>query len=218
MPMAVIDGMWHDTSVVSNNYRGIVVTRRPHLPAHGAFRFTELLDRGVGRNVIRRLMREGKLQRVARGLYVPAHAPVTEHHSLVEATTQAPRGIVCLLSALQFHGLTTQSPHDVWLAVDVKAWPPRQDAVQLHLVRMSGRSLSAGVERHKIEGRTVRVFSAAKTVVDCFKFRNKVGLDVALEALKDFRRTQRGKMDELHRLARICRMVNVMRPYLEATS
>jgi predicted transcriptional regulator of viral defense system len=124
--------------------------------------------------------------------------------------------VVCLLSALQFHGLTTQTPAEVWLAIDRKARAPRVKSPALRLVRMSDEALRRGIEERRIESVTVRVFSAAKTVADCFKFRNKIGLDVALEALRDYRRAHRGGMDELWRFARTCRVTRVMRPYLEA--
>jgi predicted transcriptional regulator of viral defense system len=127
----------------------------------------------------------------------------------------APNAVVCLLSALRFHGLGTQLPSEVWLAVHVKAWRPRLTGMPVRIVRMSGPALTEGVEVHEVEGVPVRMTSAAKTVADCFKFRNKIGLDVVLEALREYRR-QRRSLDDLHRLARVCRVDRVMRPYLEA--
>jgi predicted transcriptional regulator of viral defense system len=171
---------------------------------------------GISRTALARLVEGGVVERVARGLYVPTAAKVTEHHSLVESAKRVPKGIVCLLSALQFHGLTTQSPHEVWLAIDVKArkpaseWPPRR------IVRFSGRALTFGVESHVIEGVDVRVTSKEKTVADCFKYRNKIGLDVALEALREYLRGKRRSIDALMRAAEACRVANVLRPYLEA--
>jgi predicted transcriptional regulator of viral defense system len=162
-----------------------------------------------------RLCRSGRLQRVGRGLYVLPDADLTENHALAQACKRVPHGVICLLTALRFHGLTTQSPSEVWIAIDVKARKPRLDATPLRVVRFSGRSLTYGVEEHEVEGVTVRVTSPAKTVADCFKFRNKIGVDVAVEALKDYRRV-RGSADDLWRAAQACRVTNVMRPYLEA--
>jgi predicted transcriptional regulator of viral defense system len=127
-----------------------------------------------------------------------------------------PRGVICLLSALRFHNLTTQNPFEVWMAIPHKAWRPKGEGVRLRLMHLSGHALTSGVEEHRIEGVPVRVFNPAKTVADCFKFRNKIGLDVALEALRDYRRKHRSGMDELWRFAKVCRVTAVMRPYLEA--
>jgi predicted transcriptional regulator of viral defense system len=138
------------------------------------------------------------------------------NHSLASASVRVPGGVICLLSALRFHGLTTQAPSEIWLAIDWKARAPKAGSPVLRVVRMSGEALRAGVEEHKVEGVAVRVFSAAKTVADCFKFRNKIGLDVALEALREYRRAHRGGVDVLWRFARVCRVAEVMRPYLEA--
>jgi predicted transcriptional regulator of viral defense system len=141
---------------------------------------------------------------------------VTENHSLAEACKRVPRGRVCLLSALQFHHFTTQNPHEVWLALDRKARRPAEGGVRLKVVRFSGQALTAGVETHTIENVSVPVYVPAKTVADSFKYRNKIGLDVALEALREAWRKRRVTMDELWRYARICRVANVMRPYLES--
>jgi predicted transcriptional regulator of viral defense system len=129
---------------------------------------------------------------------------------------RVPRGVVCLLSALLFHRLTTQLPSDVWLALPPKARRPKAAPVSLRLVHVSGKALTAGVEEHEIEKVRVKIYSPAKTVADCFKFRNKVGQDVALEALRECWRERKATMDELWRYAKICRVANVMRPYLES--
>lgn len=182
----------------------------------GVLRPRDLDHLGIPREYLVRLLRRGQVRRVGRGLYTLPGAVVTEHQSLVEACKLVPHGVVCLLSALRFHGLTTQTPSEVWMAIGPKAWRPSPENVSLHIVRFSGPALTGGVEEHRIQGVTVRVYSAAKTVADCFKFRNKIGLDVALEALRDYRRTHRTGLDELWRFARICRVTRVMRPYLEA--
>jgi predicted transcriptional regulator of viral defense system len=143
-------------------------------------------------------------------------AELTEHHSLAEAAKRAPDGVVCLLSALRFHELTTQAPFEVWLAIPAAARTPKSNSLPLRIVRFSGNALTEGVEEHLVEGVPVRVYSPAKTVADCFKFRNKIGLDVALEALRETWRARRATMDELWRYAEVCRVGKVMRPYLES--
>lgn len=174
------------------------------------------LDRhGIPRMVLTRLHQDGLLQRPSRGVYVLADSEPTEHHDLAEACKRVPHGVVCLLSALCFHGLTTQSPFEVWLAINRKARLPRLQHPPLRIVRFSAPALSEGVKEHEVEGVTVRVTTPARTVVDCFVYRNKVGLDVALEALRDCWRRRRATMDELHRVAQARRMTNVIRPYLE---
>jgi len=182
----------------------------------GVLRPRDLDTHDIPRIYLSRLCERGYLQRVGRGLYVLPNADVSEHHTLAEACKRVPHGVVCLLSALRFHGLTTQSPFEVWLSIGSKAWRPRVDYPTLRFVRFSARALEAGVEKHSIEGVIVRVYNPAKTVADCFKYRNKIGLDVALEALRDCRRQRICTNDELWRYALICRVANVMRPYMEA--
>ncbi|MEJ2737048.1 MAG: type IV toxin-antitoxin system AbiEi family antitoxin domain-containing protein [Anaerolineae bacterium] len=184
----------------------------------GVLRPRDLDAHGIPRIYLSRLCERGLLDRVGRGLYVLPDADVSEHHTLAEAGKRVPHGVVCLLSALRFHGLTTQSPSEVWLAIANKAWRPQVDYPPLRFVRFSERTLEAGVEEHSIEGVLVRIYNPAKTVADCFKYRNKIGLDVALEALRDCRRQRRCTNDELWHYAKICRVANVMRPYMEATA
>ncbi len=182
----------------------------------GVLRPRDLAQHHIPRQYLLRLQRRGQLQKVGRGLYVASETHLTEHHSLVEACKRVPRGIICLLSALRFHGLTTQAPFEVWIAIDDKAWLPKADNPRLHVVRFSGEALTSGIEEHVIEQVNVRIYGPAKTVADCFKYRNKIGLDVALEALRDCWRHRRATMDELWKYAKVCRVANVMRPYLEA--
>jgi predicted transcriptional regulator of viral defense system len=182
----------------------------------GVLRPRDLDEYAIPRVYLRRLCERGALQRVGRGLYVLTGADVSESHTLAEACKRVPHGVVCLLSALRFHGLTTQSPFEVWLAIHSKARRPRVDYPTLRFVRFSARCLEAGVEDHAVEGVAVRVYSPAKTVADCFKYRNKIGLDVALEALRDCRRQSKCTNDELWQYATLCRVANVMRPYMEA--
>lgn len=186
------------------------------LRKEGIARTRDLESQGVSRTQLRRLCARGVIERVARGLYTLPGAVLTERHSLAEASRQVPGGVVCLLSALRFHELTTQNPHEVWMAIERKSWRPRPRSVRLRLVYLSEPALHLGVEAHDIGGVRVKVFSAAKTVVDCFKFRNKIGIDVAVEALRDFTRRHRGGANELARFARRCRVTRVMQPYLDA--
>lgn len=178
----------------------------------------DLTERGLPTVALTRLVRQGRLQRVGRGLYALPDRPVSEHNALAEVARKHPQAIVCLLSALRFHDLTTQSPFEVWLAIPNKARAPKMDYPPLRIVRFSGAALARGVEDHVIDGVPVRVTSVARTVADCFKFRNKIGLDVALEALQEAWRAKRASMDELWRYATLCRVANVMRPYMESLS
>ena len=182
----------------------------------GMLRPRDLPPHGIPRSVLQHLLRQGRIQRVGRGLYALPDADPSEHHGLAQVCKLVPHGVVCLLSALRFHDLTTQAPFEVWLAVDVKARKPRIDHPPVRVLRFSGHALHYGVEEHDVEGVTVRVTSPAKTVADCFKYRNKIGVDVAVEALRDYRSTRAGSLDELWQAAEVCRVALVMRPYLEA--
>ncbi len=183
---------------------------------HGVLRPRDLKVYGIPGSYLHRLYRRGLLERVSRGLYALPNSAVTEHHSLVEAVRQAPRAVVCLLSALRFHGLTTQTPFEVWLAIGSKDWQPKIDYPAIRFVRFSGKAFTEGVETYDIEGVPVKIYNPAKTVADCFKYRNKIGLDVALEALRDCLDQRKCSVNELWRYAEICRVSNIMRPYLEA--
>jgi predicted transcriptional regulator of viral defense system len=182
----------------------------------GVLRPRDLAAHRIPREYLVRLHRKGLLERPARGIYVLADAELGEHQSLVEACKRVPSGVVCLLSALRFHELTTQAPFEVWLAIGEKARLPRVQYPPLRIVRFSAEALATGIEEHGYKGVKVRVTNSARTVVDCFKYRNKIGLDVALEALRDCWRQKKATMDELYRAAQARRMANVMRPYLES--
>jgi len=182
----------------------------------GLLRPRDVEARGFSRMALSTLARQGKLTRLCRGLYALPDRSVSEYATLAEVASKHPNALVCLLSALQFHGLSTQSPFEVWLAIANKARAPKMDYPPLRIVRFSGDALTAGVEEHQVDGVTVRVTNVAKTVADCFKYRNKIGLDVALEALREAWNAKRVKMDDLWRCAQVCRVANVMRPYLEA--
>lgn len=162
------------------------------------------------------LQRQGRIVRAGRGRYVLPELPATEHHTLVEASQRAPNGVICLLTALRFHELTTQVPFEVWLAIENKAWQPAHTGLPLRFVRFSGDAFTMGVELHQVEAVEVKIYGAAKTVADCFKYRHKVGLDVAIEALRDVLRQRKVTVEELWQYAAVCRVQTVMRPYLEA--
>ena len=182
----------------------------------GIARPRDLEAHGVSRAQLSRLVDEGLILRQARGIYVVAsHAP-TETHTLAQVAKRVPEAVFCLLTALRYHGLTTQAPAEVWIALPEKARRPRLDHPRLRVARFSGLALTEGVEKHRVEGVTIYVYSASKTVADCFKYRNKIGIDVAVEALRDFSRKHRGGADELARHARICRVSRVMQPYLDS--
>ena len=171
---------------------------------------------GVPRTYLPRLARRGQLEKIARGLYTSPGFSPSEHASLVEASYQVPKGVLCLLSAVRFHNITTQSPREVWMAIGHKAWAPKISSPSIRLVRMSAPALHFGVSELHESGATLRVFSPAKTVADCFKFRHKIGLDVAIEALKESRRLKKASINELWAAAKVCRVSNVIRPYLES--
>lgn len=181
----------------------------------GILRSREVEAAGIPRQYLSRLVDQGKLERIGRGLYQRPDHEMTAQHSLAVAAKRVDTGVICLLSALQFHDLTTQNPHDVWMAIGHKDREPSVDAVNLRTVRMSGPARTEGIETHDIEGVRVPMYSAAKTVADGFKFRNTIGKDVAIEALKAYARTNRPLAD-LWTFATICRVQNVIRPYVEA--
>lgn len=182
----------------------------------GVVRPAELAAHGIPRRWMYDLVRKGKVERHARGIYAASNHSHTAEHALAQVAKRVPAGVICLLTALRVHDLTTQAPAEIWIALPEKARKPRLDYPRLRVTRFSGLALSEGIETYRIEGVDVRVYSAAKTVADCFKYRNKVGVDVAIEALRDFSRRRRGGATDLARFARICRVTRVMQPYLDA--
>jgi predicted transcriptional regulator of viral defense system len=184
--------------------------------AKGLIRPRDLIAQKIPADYLDRLHRRGLVERISRGVYAWPGADLGENQTLAEAARQVPRGVICLLSALQFHDIGTRQPHEVWLAIPQGAWRPKLEYPKLRVVRFSGPSYSRSVEEHRLHGAPIRGYGPAKTVADCFKFRNKVGLDVALEALRECWRGRRCTMDDLWEAARICRMTQVMRPYLES--
>ena len=183
---------------------------------HGIIRPRDIEAIGLPREYLLRLHRQGKIVRSGRGLYSLPDAAITERHSYAEVARRVPGSVFCLLSALAFHEITTQSPASIWIALPKGARRPAISTPSLRVARLSGPSLTEGIENHKVEGVPIRVYSVAKTVADCFKFRNKVGLDVAMEALKDALREKKATVNEIYRYAKVCRVGNVIRPYMEA--
>lgn len=182
----------------------------------GLIRPSDLKSLEIPRVSLTRAVRRGQLERIGRGLYGLPEREISAHGSLAEVALRVPKGIICLLSALRFHGLTTQAPFEVWLAIENKALAPKLEYPPLRIVRFSGAALTEGVEEHIVDGVTIRITGVAKTVADCFKYRNKIGLDVALEALRDAWHEKRMTSDEIWRYAKVCRVANVMRPYLDS--
>jgi predicted transcriptional regulator of viral defense system len=182
----------------------------------GIIRPRDVEAEGIHREYLLRLYRAGELARVGRGLYALPGAQTSEAISLAEVAKRVPGAVICLISALQFHNLTTQIAHRVWIAIENRKWEPKFDFPPLELVRFTGRAFSFGIEEHEVNRVSVKVYSPAKTVADCFKFRNKIGMDVAIESLRETLSSRKATIDELWEAAKVCRVANVIRPYLEA--
>ena len=186
------------------------------LEHHGMARLREFIAAGIAEETIARMVRRGEVTRLTRGLYQLAGADWHAEHPLAEAAKLVPKGVICLISALQFHRLTVQTPPFVWMAIDRAMRKPKVVSPPIRFVRFSGVSLALGVERHAIENVTVPLYDPAKTVVDCFRYRNKIGRDIALEGLREAIRQRRARPDDIVRYAKACRAWSVLRPYLEA--
>ncbi len=181
----------------------------------GVIRPRDLDEYGIPRKYLHILYKKGLLDRIGRGLYLSPEFEPTENRSLVEVCKRIPQAVICLISALEFHGLTAQLPSKVWIAIDRKARLPNEAELPIRVFRFSGKALTEGVEEHEIEGVTVKVYNPAKTVADCFKYRNKIGIDIAIEALKDCLQQRKCKPADIEHYARICKISSVIRPYLE---
>ena len=179
----------------------------------GLLRASQLQELGVARVVLTRLTASGALERVGRGVYRLPSTQSAEHESLATIAVKVPQAVFCLLTALQIHGLTTQLPRQVWIAMPQGSHAPKMDYPPVKMVQFSGDAFTHGIEVVQV---ALRVYGVAKTVADCFKHRNTVGLDVALEALRETLTTRKASADELWQFAKVCRVANVMRPYLEA--
>lgn len=186
-------------------------------PTNSVLSCKDLLDLGITYNQIYQLRQKEVLLRSGRGVYTLLDGDITEHHSLALISKQLPNSIISLQSALSFHSVTTQIPNKVWISIDYKVRAPKvdKDMVPHQLIYTSSHYMDIGVEQHLIEGVNVKIYNLPKTVVDCFKFRNKIGLDIALEALKEVYQDRRCTIDEIWHYAQVCRVKNVMRPYLE---
>jgi len=182
---------------------------------HGIIRPRDLEAIDVPRSVLMRLVGRGRLVRQSRGIYTTPDYEPTENTGLAQVATRVPRAVICLLSALRFHGLTTQNPFEVWIMIDKAGHRPVLERPAVRIVWASGDALRSGVEEHQVEGVTVHVTSPAKTVADCFRYRRRVGVDVAIEGLRDCWQQRKATMDALYRYAKIDRVANVMRPYME---
>ena len=185
------------------------------IAADGVLRARDAVREGIARTYIQKAVKSGQIERIARGLYTLPGQVIGEHQTLLEATKQVPNSVICLLSALRVHDLTTQNPHEIWICIDRKARKPNIDFPKLRVIRSSKALLSEGVMEMAIGSFSIRVYDPARTVVDCFRYRNKIGLDVAVEALRECVRKRRGNMNEIWKYAKLCRVANIMRPYLE---
>ena len=183
----------------------------------GIISASDVEELGISRNYLYAMCREGLLERSSRGLYMLADSDVSAHHGLAEISKRIPSSVISLVSALNFHELTTQIPHEVWFSIPRDTWLPEIDYPPIQVTRVSEPAYSFGVEKHSIGGVGVSIYSPAKTVADCFKFRSKVGLDVAIEALRSAWDARKITVDELVQAAQVDRVWTVIRPYLEAT-
>ncbi len=182
----------------------------------GVLRMSEALQAGIHRRMLYSMLEAGLIEQLSRGLYRLADLPPLGNPDLVSVSLKVPSGVICLISALAYHEITTQVPHEVYVALERGTEVPRLDYPPLRIFWFSGQAFSHGIETHKIDGVPVRIYRPEKTIADCFKYRNKIGLDTAIEALKLYREKKRFKADDLMQFARVCRVEKVMRPYLEA--
>lgn len=182
----------------------------------GVLRTHEAIQYGIHPRTLYAMRDAGKLERLSRGLYRIADLPPLGNPDLVAVALKIPNGVICLISALAWHELTTQIPHEVYLALPRGAQPPRLDYPPVRVFWFTGDAFSKGVETFEVDGVSVRIYGVEKTLADCFKYRNKIGLDIAVEALKRYVGSRRIQLDKLMAYARICRVEKVMRPYLEA--
>lgn len=182
----------------------------------GVLHTRDLNNYGIQREYLSRLCKQGRLIRVGRGRYVLPDMEISENYNLALVAKAIPRAVISLLSALRFHDIGTQSPFQVWIAIQNRAASPRIDNPTVRIFRFSGEAFSEGIEEHNVDGVNVKVYNPAKTIADCFKYRNKIGLDVAIEALRDGWQQKKISMDELWKYSKICRVSNVIKPYLES--
>lgn len=182
----------------------------------GLMCMSDAIRAGIHRDTLKNMLQRGDIQKVSRGLYQLVGAIPPKHPDLAIVATKVPEGTICLISALSFHELTTQIPHEVYVAIDRNSEPPRIDYPPVRVFRFSGRAFTEGIEMHEMASVRVRIYSREKTLADCFKYRNKIGLDTCIEALRSYKQQQRYHIDALLKFATICRVAKVMRPYLES--
>lgn len=187
-----------------------------HLKNTGIVRWRDLKHLGISSYYINALQNEGKIEKLGRGMYAATDYEFDEKQSFMEVCKRVPEGVICLLSALRFHEFSTQNPFEVWIAIDIKARAPSFDYPPIRTIRFSGNALCTGIEIHEHRGVSLKVYNPAKTVADCFKFRNKIGLDVALEALREGWKNKLFTIAELNKFGKICRVERIMRPYIES--
>lgn len=183
---------------------------------YGVIKASDVESVGISRNYLYKLCKEGLLNKLGRGVYMSIDTPITEHINLVEISKRVPNAVTCLISSLNFHHITTQIPHKIWIALPKGTWSPKIEYPPLEIMYVSESAYFFGIEEHQINGSIVKVYTLAKTIADCFKFRNKVGLDVAIEALREAWREKKININELMEAAKVNRVANVMRPYIEA--
>ncbi len=183
---------------------------------NGIMRLTDLRAHGIHAPTLSRMVEEGEIARRGRGLYELTDAEITLSHSLAEIAVRVPKGVICLISALAYHEITLQSPKSIWLAIGEKDRKPRIDHLAVRVLHFGDAALNSGVQTVRIDGVAVKIFSPAKTVVDCFRYRRIVGLDVALEALRLALRSRKATPDDIVRFAKALRIWSVLRPYLES--
>ncbi len=202
-----------------NQKTGTVMRRaRALLRAHsGAFRTSEALKAGIHPRILYMMRDQKVIEKLGRGIYRFADMPTLGNPDLTTVAMKVPKGVICLISALSYHEMTNEIPHEIYLALPRGAEPPRLDYPPLRIFWFSGSAFTEGIEQHDIDGMPVKIYNPEKTLADCFKYRNKIGLDVVLGALKFYRQRKRFRADDLVHFARICRVEKVMRPYLEAT-
>lgn len=182
----------------------------------GIFRVREAMKAGVHPRTLYAMRDEGLIERLGRGVYRIAGMSALGNPDLATVAIKIPKGVICLISALSYHEMTTEIPHQIYIALPRGSEPPRLDYPPLRIFWFSGSAFEEGIEHHEIDGIPIKVYNPEKTIADCFKYRNKIGLDVALEALKFYRQRKPLKVDELMRYAKVCRVEKIMRPYVEA--
>lgn len=200
-------------AAMPTNFRKATAVFRKH---GGALRMTDAIQEGIHRRTLYAMRDGGITEQLSRGLFRLANAPPPGNPDLITVALKAPKGVICLISALAFHDLTTQVPHEIYLAVPRDSEPPRLTCPPVRVFRFSPRPFAEGIEVHELDGVSVRIYSREKTLADCFKYRNKIGLDTVVEALRRYREKGRVRVDALMHFAAVCRVSKVMRPYVEA--